>query len=57
VLKKFLKHLALWNVKRKPRPTANAPSIYAFPPTDEQQGSGTDDYIVDPDYPGQAYVE
>jgi len=39
----FLKHLGLWDVKRKPRPTANAPSIDAFPIYDEQPGASADD--------------
>ena len=29
VIKKILKHLGLWGVKRKPRPTANAPPARA----------------------------
>ena len=31
VIKKILKHLDLWDVKRKPRPTANAPPVDVFP--------------------------
>lgn len=31
VIKKILKHLSLWDIKRKPRPTANAPPILASP--------------------------
>jgi hypothetical protein len=31
VMKKILKHLGLWDVKRKPRPVANAPPIDVFP--------------------------
>jgi hypothetical protein len=55
VIKKILKHLGLWDVKRKPRPTANAPPIVVFPAYDEQPGPSTDDYIRDPDYPAEAY--
>jgi len=56
VIKKILKHLGLWNIKRKPRPTGNvylwrAPPIYVFPAYDEQPGPCTDDYIADPVYP------
>ena len=55
VIKKILKHLGQWDVKRKPRPTANAPPIDVFPTYDEQPGPNTDDYITDPDYPAEAY--
>jgi hypothetical protein len=50
-MKKILKHLGLWDVKRKPRPVANAPPIDVFPAYDEQPGPRADDYIADPDYP------
>jgi hypothetical protein len=30
VTKKILKHLRLWDVKRKPRPVANLHSVYGF---------------------------
>ena len=55
VIKKILKQLSLWDVKRKPRPTANAPPIDDFPVYDEQPGPRADDYIVDPEYPVEAY--
>ncbi len=55
VIKKILKHLGLWDVKRKPRPTANAPPIDVFPAYDEKPGSSTVEYIRDPNYPSEAY--
>ena len=55
VIKKILKQLSLWDVKRKPRPTANAPPIDDFPVYDEQPGPRADDYIVDLEYPVEAY--
>ena len=55
VIKKILKHLGVWDIKQKPSPVANAPPIDVFPVYDEQPGSGTDDYIVDPQYPAEAY--
>ncbi len=55
VMKKILKHLGLWDVKRKPRPVANAPPIDVFAACDEQPGPSADDYIRDPDYPAEAY--
>ncbi len=50
-MKKILKHLGLWAVKRKPQPVANAPPIDVFPADDEQPGPSSDDYIRDPAYP------
>jgi len=48
---KILKHLGLWEVKRKPRPKPNAqlfiPESYPTP--------SVDDYVIDPDYPVKAY--
>ncbi len=55
VIEKILKHLGLWDVKRKPRPVANAPPFDVFPAYDEQPGPRADDYISDPDYPAEAY--
>ena len=55
VIKKILKHLDLWDVKRKPRPTANAPPIDVFPAYDEQPGPSANDYIRDQGYPAEAY--
>ena len=55
VIKKSLKHLGLWDVKRKPWPVANAPPIDVFPAYDEQPGPSSDDYIRDPEYPAEAY--
>ena len=55
MIKKILNHLGLWDVKRKLRPTANAPPIDDFTAYDEQPGPSADDYIKDPDYPAEAY--
>jgi len=55
VIKKILKHLDLWDVKRKPRPTANAPPIDIFPAYDRSPAPTADDYLTDPDYPIEAY--
>ena len=43
VIKKILKHLDLWDVKRKPRPMANATPIDVFPAYDGQPGPSADD--------------
>lgn len=51
VIKKILKHLGLWDIKRKPRPTANAPPIDVVPVYDKQPGPNADDYIIDPQHP------
>ncbi|MFC1887053.1 hypothetical protein ACFLZM_08370, partial [Thermodesulfobacteriota bacterium] len=55
VIKKILKHLDLWEIKRKPRPVANAPPDDIFCEYDEQPGPRIDDYITDPEYPVEAY--
>ena len=43
VIKKILKHLGLWEVKRKPLPRANAPPVDVFPAYDDQPGPCADD--------------
>ncbi len=43
VIKKILKHLDLWDVKRKPRPTANAPPIIP----DLNPIPSVDDYLIE----------
>ncbi len=53
VIRKILKHLGLWNVKRKPRPRAPPSDIFHI--YDEQPGPTAEDYLVDPQYPAEAY--
>jgi hypothetical protein len=55
VIKKILKHLGLWDIKRKPSPRANAPPIDVFPAYDQTPVPTADDYLTDPDYPVEAY--
>jgi hypothetical protein len=55
VIKKILKHLNLWEIKRKPLPIANVPPIGVFPTYDEQPGPSIDDTITDLVYPAEAY--
>jgi hypothetical protein len=55
VIRKILKHLNLWDVRRKLPPRAHAPPIDDFPTYDEHPGPNVDDYIRDPDYPAEAY--
>ena len=55
VIRKILKHLALWDVKRKLPPRAHAPPIEGFPIYEEPPAPSVDDYIRDPDYPAEAY--
>ena len=55
VIQQILKHLGLWDVKRKPKPVANAPPIDVFPAYNEQPGPGADDYICDLQCPADAY--
>jgi hypothetical protein len=56
VIKKILKHLGLWDIKRKPFPRANAPPIDVFPAYDQPPAPTADDYLTDPDYPVEAYL-
>jgi len=55
VIKKILKHLGLWDIKRKPMPRANAPPIDVFPAYGQPPAPTADDYLTDPDYPVEAY--
>ena len=50
LVKKILKHLGLWDVKRKPPPQANSPPTESFIIYDEPSSPSTDDYIIDADY-------
>ena len=51
VIKKILKHLGLWEVKRKPSPRANAPPLIP----DSYETPCADDCVIDPDIPVEAY--
>ena len=53
---KILKHLGLWDVKRKPPPCANGPPPEAFIIYDQSSSPSTDDYIIDADYPIETYL-
>jgi hypothetical protein len=51
VIKKILKHLGLWHVKRKPQPLAHGPPANQLPLYDDSSGPSVDDLLVDPQYP------
>ena len=51
VIRKILKHLNLWDVKRKMSPRAHAPPIDIYPTYDEPPVPSVDDYMKDPEYP------
>jgi hypothetical protein len=51
VIKKILKHLDLWHVKRQPRPLAHAPPVHTRPLFDESSEPSAEDLIIDPQYP------
>ena len=57
VIRKILKHLALWDVKRKLPPRAHAPPIDGFPIYGEPPAPSVDDYIRDPYYHAEAYFK
>ena len=50
IIKKILKHLDLWDVKRKPPPCANGPTPEAFIIYDQSSAPSVDDYLIDADY-------
>jgi hypothetical protein len=56
LVKKILKHLDLWDVKRKPPPRANSPPTDPFIIYDERSSPSADDYIIDADYPIETYI-
>ncbi len=51
-VKKILRHLGLWEVKRKPTLRANAPPFIP----DSYPIPSVDDYVIDPDYPVETYL-
>jgi hypothetical protein len=55
-IEKILRHLGLWHVKRKPPPKAHGPPIEAFIIYDDSPTPGLDDYLIDPEYPAEAYL-
>jgi hypothetical protein len=56
IIKKILKHLDLWDVKRKPPPCANGPPPEAFIIYDQSSAASVDDYLIDADYPIETYL-
>jgi hypothetical protein len=56
LVKKILKHLDLWDVKRKPPHCANGPPPGAYIIYDESSSPSADDYIIDVDYPIETYL-
>ena len=56
IIKKILKHLDLWDVKRKPPPCANGPAPEAFIIYDHSSAPSADDYLIDADYPMETYL-
>lgn len=46
VIKQFLKHLGWWEIKRKPRPKANAQPIIP----DSYHIPSVDDYLINADF-------
>ena len=49
IIKKILKHLDLWDVKRKPPPRSNDPPLEAIIIYDESSAPSADDYLIDAD--------
>jgi len=67
-IKKILKYLGLWLVKKKPSPRANAPPVHIHldyshrgvgpygPEADSKIPSSEDYFYKDPDYPVDIYA-
>ena len=57
IIKKILKHLNLWDVKRKPPPCANPRRrTEAFIIRDQYSAPSADEYLIDADYPIETYI-
>ena len=56
LVKKILKHLDLWDVRRKPPARAHGPPPETFIIYDELSSPGAGDYIIDADYPIETYL-
>jgi hypothetical protein len=56
LVKKILKHLHLFDVKRKPPPCANSPPAGATIINDAYLRPSADDYLIDADYPIEKYM-
>jgi hypothetical protein len=56
LVKRILKHLDLWDVKRKPSPCANGPPPETFIIYDESLSPSADDYLIDANYPMETYL-
>jgi len=56
IIRKILKHLDLWEVKRKRPPRANGPPTKSFIVYDESSSPSADDYLMDVQYPMQFYL-
>ena len=56
IVRKILKHLGWWDVKRKQPPRAHGPPTEPFIIYDQSSSPSADDYIIDVDYPVEAYL-
>ena len=56
IIIKILKHLDLWDVRRKPPARANGPPTESFINYDQSSSPDADDYIIDADYPIETYL-
>ena len=57
VIKKILKHLGIWLVKKKPSAKANAPPVHIHLDYSDSQIPPSEDHLYeDPDYPIETYA-
>jgi hypothetical protein len=55
-VKKILKHLDLWDVKRNSLPRVNSPPTESFIIYDESSLPGADDNLIDAEHPIETYL-
>ncbi len=56
VIEKILKHLGLWLPNRSPPPRANSPPEGIIIDYLDSQIPSVDDYLIDPDYAGESWM-
>jgi hypothetical protein len=56
IIKKILKHLDLWDVRRKLPARAHGPPTETFIIYDESSSPSADDYLMEGDHPIESYL-
>lgn len=56
IIEKILKHITLWNVKKRPHYKIHSPPVDIYTDYSDSKIPPWDDDYRDPDYPFEAYV-